>query len=216
MNLKDLHFKNMPRAAQAAVLIAMAGVLGGGFYHFFLQEPIAQCRTMQVEVERLQASVAQSQAIESQLRQFQAELAELESRLAELRKILPPEKETPIVLRSIQQMAASSDLKILKFAPQPLKTHDFYVDWPIQIQVEGSYNGLGYFFEKISRYARIINADNIAIKGIDKSTDRSRTLNASCTATTFVFQEEQAVPAETGSATAAVNNQNAPVNTAAR
>jgi type IV pilus assembly protein PilO len=130
----------------------------------------------------------------SQLEQFKTELAQLESRLNELRKILPPEKETPIVLRSIQQMAASSNLKILKFTPQPLKAHDFYVDWPIQIQVEGNYNGLGYFFEKISRYTRIINADNIAIKGIDNSTDRARTLSASCTATTFVFQEEQVAP----------------------
>jgi type IV pilus assembly protein PilO len=197
MNLKDLHFKNMPRMARVIVLAIVAGALCGAFYNFVLLKPIGQCKTLQADVDKLQASVSQAKAIESQLQQFKTELAQLELRLEELRKILPPEKETPIVLRSIQQMASASNLKILKFTPQPLKAHDFYVDWPIQIQVEGNYNGLGYFFEKISRYARIINADNIAIKGIDKSADRARTLSASCTATTFVFQEEQAVPPPT-------------------
>jgi type IV pilus assembly protein PilO len=194
MNLKDLRLKNMSRMAQATVLLVVAGALCGAFFYFVLQKPIAECKTLQTEIDALNVSVAQGKAIERQLEQFKTELAQLELRLNELRKILPPEKETPIVLRSIQQMASSSNLKILKFTPQPLKAHDFYVDWPIQIQVEGNYNGLGYFFEKISRYTRIINADNIAIKGIDKSTDRDRTLSASCTATTFVFQEEQVAP----------------------
>jgi type IV pilus assembly protein PilO len=194
MNLKDLRWKNMSGTAQAVALAVMAGALCGAFYYFILQKPIDECKTLQIEIEKLRASVAQGKAIESQLAQFKIDLAQLESRLIELRKILPPEKETPIVLRSIQQMAASSNLKILKFTPQPLKAHDFYVDWPIQIQVEGNYNGLGNFFEKISRYTRIVNADNIAIKGNDKSTDRAQTLSASCTATTFVFQEEQVAP----------------------
>lgn len=196
MDLKDLRFKNMPRPAQALVLVAVAGALCGAFYYYILRSSIDQCKVLQSEVDKLQVSVAQSKAIESQLQQFKTDLAQLEARLKELRKILPPEKETPIVLRSIQQMAASSNLKILKFTPQPLKAHDFYVDWPISIQIEGNYNGLGRFFEKISRYTRIINADNIAIKGIDKSPDQARTLSASCTATTFVFQEEQVAPPE--------------------
>jgi len=40
---------------------------------------------------------------------------------------------------------------------------------------------------------RIINIDNLVIKGIDGSTDRSKTLQSVCTATTFVFREDQVV-----------------------
>jgi type IV pilus assembly protein PilO len=194
MDLKGMSFESLPRPVQALVLAVLAVVLCGVFYFFFLKGTIEEGNKLQGEVTRLQASVAQGKAIESQLSRFKRELAQLEERLNVLSKILPAEKETPAVLRSIQQMAASSNLKILKFTPQPLKSHDFYVDWPIQIQVEGNYDGLGLFFEKISQYTRIINADNIGIKGIDNSTDRARTLGASCTATTFVFQEEQVAP----------------------
>jgi Tfp pilus assembly protein PilO len=50
---------------------------------------------------------------------------------------------------------------------------------------------LGLFFEKISQFTRIINADNISIKAVDGSTDPARTVTATCTATTFVFKEDE-------------------------
>ena len=70
----------------------------------------------------------------------------------------------------------------------------FYSDWPIQIDVEGNYNGLGTFFEKVSQATRIINVNSIMVTGFDKEQDMnpSHTLKASCTATTFVFKEDQA------------------------
>jgi Tfp pilus assembly protein PilO len=61
------------------------------------------------------------------------------------------------------------------------------------MEVQGCYNALGSFFEKVSRATRIINVENISIKGINNSTDSSSTLTATCTATTFVFREDQVV-----------------------
>lgn len=88
-------------------------------------------------------------------------------------------------------MAASSNLKINKFTPQLVIPRAFYSDWPIQIEVEGNYDGLGLFFEKVSQATRIIDVGTISIKGSDQLADPGRTLTASCTATTFVFKEDQ-------------------------
>jgi Tfp pilus assembly protein PilO len=97
----------------------------------------------------------------------------------------------------VQQMAASSNLKILKFTPQPVIPRAFYSDWPIQIEVEGNYDGLGMFFEKVSQATRIIDVGTISIKGAEQYSDSGRTLSATCTATTFVFREDQpAAPEE--------------------
>ena len=91
-------------------------------------------------------------------------------------------------------MAASSNLKILKFTPQPVVPRAFYSDWPIQIDVEGNYDGLGRFFERVSQATRIIDVGSISISGSkDQASDTSKTLSASCTATTFVFREDQVV-----------------------
>ncbi len=191
MAIKDYRFENLPRSAQILVFAVFVTGLSLAFYWYFIQSRIKEHRNLQADIARLELSVAQGTAIESRLRQFRQELAQLEQRLAVLQTILPAQKETPMVLRSVQRMAASSNLKINKFTPQPVVPRAFYSDWPIQIEVEGNYNGLGLFFEKVSQATRIIDVGNISIKGIDDPQDASKTLNASCTATTYVFREEQ-------------------------
>jgi type IV pilus assembly protein PilO len=195
MGIRDYKFENLPRSMQLAVLSAVAVALAGVFYSFYLQDRIAELDGLEAEVAALETSVAQTNAVASQLGKFKRDLAQLEQRLNLLRSILPGQKETHLVLRSVQEMAASSNLKITKFMPQPVVPRAFYVDWPIVMEVQGSYNAFGLFFEKISHYTRIVNVDNIAVKGLEGSTDPAQTLNATCTATTFVFREEPAAAA---------------------
>jgi type IV pilus assembly protein PilO len=195
MALSDYRIQNLPRRMQILIFGLLLLGLAVLFYMFYLKNSIEERDALRTEVRQLEASVAQAQAIESQLTRFKKELAEIEQRLEQLRSILPAQKETPQVLRNVQEMAASNNLKIVKFTPQPIAPRAFYVDWPIEIEVEGNYNGLGRFFEKISKSTRIIDVNKITIKGIDNSVDPARTLTAVCTATTFVFREDQAVNA---------------------
>jgi type IV pilus assembly protein PilO len=195
MSIKDFRFENLPRSTQIIIFAVLIGCLAVLFYWYFMKDLITERDALRTEIARLEVSVAQMTAVESQLNRFKQELAQLEERLAVLRSILPAQKETPTVLRSVQHMAAASNLKILKFTPQPVITREFYADWPINIEVEGNYNGVGTFFEKVSRATRIIDVGTISIKNIEGSMDPMRTLTASCTATTFVFREEQ-LPAE--------------------
>jgi type IV pilus assembly protein PilO len=191
MALSDFRFQNLSRRVQLAVFAVLMLCLAGAFYAYYLKDLIQRRNAIEVDIAKLEQAVAQGTAIESRLKRFRQELQQLEERLATLQSILPAEKETPSVLRSVQQMAASSNLKINKFIPKPIVPRVFYSDWPIEIDVEGNYDGLGAFFEKISQAARIINVDSIAINGIDKDNTPSHTLTANCTATTFVFREHQ-------------------------
>ena len=192
MAISDYRFDNLPRSVQIAVFTLIVCCLAFVFYLYYLKDQIKQRDVMQAEIAKLEKSVAQGTAIESQLKKFKQELAQLEDRLAVLQSILPAQKETPAVLRSVQQMAASSNLKIVKFTPQPIVPRAFYSDWPIQINVEGSYDGLGRFFERVSQATRIIDVGSISISGLREQAEGSgKTLTASCTATTFVFREDQ-------------------------
>ena len=192
MAMSDYRFENLPRSVQCAVFTVVLLCLAFVFYIYFMKDLIKKRDGIQAEIIKLERSVAQGTAIESQLKRFKQELAQLEERLKVLQSILPAQKETPNVLRSVQQMAAASNLKINKFTPQPVVPRAFYSDWPIQIEVEGSYNGLGAFFEKVSQATRIIDVGAIAVTGIDKQpSDQTNTLRATCTATTFVFREAE-------------------------
>ncbi len=190
MDLRKFKLENLPPLTQFIIFAVLAGGIAAAFYYFYLTGPIDELAALRTEVSQLEVSVAQGTAVMNKIAQFKRELADLEERLNVLRAILPAQKETPIVLRSVQQMAASSDLKILRFTPQTVIPRVFYSDWPINMEVQGSYDGLGLFFEKVSQSTRIINVDNINIKGIEGATSPAQTLRAVCTATTFVFRED--------------------------
>ena len=193
MPLSDFRPQNLSQRNQYILFGALALGIVGLFYYFYLADKLVEKQVLEAEVSKLEAEVEQGRAFESRKAAFIQEIAQLKERLQVLRSILPGEKETPIVLRGVQQMAAASNLKILRFTPQPVMPRTFYSDWPISIEVRGNYHALGQFFEKIGQYTRIINVDNIAIKGVEGDEAVPWTLTALCTATTFVFQEDQAV-----------------------
>jgi type IV pilus assembly protein PilO len=190
MALKDFKFENLPPSRQYVVLGIVALALAAIVYMYYLKDMVTQRSTLAQEVAKLEVSVAQATAAASRFNQVKKEMADLEERLRILRTVLPDQKLTPVVLRSVQEMATLSNLKLVKFNPKPLVSRAFHADWPISVETQGSYHALGKFFERISKSTRIINVGNISLKGIENSTDPTHTLNAACTATTFVFREE--------------------------
>ncbi len=195
MVFKVPKLESLPFRIQIGILAGLVVALTAASYFLYFRSAMDSRNLLQDEIRKLEISTAQGRAIETQLARFEAEIKQLDQRLEVLRAILPDQKETPTVLRSVQQMAAGSNLKIMKFQPMPVAPRTFYNDWPILIEVQGYYDALGLFFEKISQATRIINVDNISIKGIDGSTDPAKTLQAVCTATTFVFREDLVAPA---------------------
>lgn len=191
MALGNFKVENLPRNVQIALVAVLAVVLGVIGYVFYLSDLIAMRTALKAEIAKLEPVIAQTIEVQGRLTKFKREIAVLDARLDELRRILPSQKETPEVLRTVQSMAADSSLKIVKFAPQPVAPRAFYSDWPITMDVQGSYNSLGNFLDKIGRYQRIVNVNNMLIKNIEGSTDPARTLSATFTATTFVYRDDQ-------------------------
>jgi type IV pilus assembly protein PilO len=194
MQLKMPKLDALPIKVQIGVLVGVILALAAIAYLYYFQGALDNRASLMSEVKKLEDEVAQGKVVELQIKRFESELKQLDERLNVLRAILPDQKETPEVLRNVQQMAASSNLKILRFQPLPVVPRTFYSDWPIQIEVEGNYNALGMFFEKIGQFTRIINVDNIALRGISGKADPAKTLQANCTATTFVFKDQPVEP----------------------
>ena len=68
-----------------------------------------------------------------------------------------------------------------------MKPVEFYEEFPIEMQVVGRYHDLGIFLDRVSKYSRIINVDNLRI---GSGNEPGRTIQASLTATTFVYNDE--------------------------
>ena len=116
----------------------------------------------------LRVDISQGMAIAQQLPQFRAQVTDLEARLDGLKAILPEEKDFADLLRSLQTLAVQSNLTIKNFKPAPVVSKDLHAEWPINIGLDGTYHNLGLFYDRISRFSRIINIGNMAIKAKDK------------------------------------------------
>jgi type IV pilus assembly protein PilO len=184
-----LSLNKLPWYGQLIAFLVVCGGAAFGFWNLYVQEMQADIATRQARLDTMRAEIAKVTATARRLPEFQAQVTELEQRLDGLRAVLPEEKDVADILRRIQGLATQSNLAIQRFTPQPAVQKAMYSEVPFKLQAEGTYHSLGHFFDRISRFPRIINISNISIKS-KPTADSTATIVAECTATTFVLQAD--------------------------
>lgn len=181
----------LPLPGQIGVGALVAGIIGGLFYYFVYMPGQEDLAKKGKTLEGLQKENRELQAAAANLPQLQQKVKALEAQLDILKSILPPAKETPDLMKQVQYLATQSNLLIKIFAPGAAVTKEFYQEWPIKIDVEGSYHNLGAFFDKVGRLRRLVNVGGLKIRSLSTQT-MTRTVSASCVATTYVYVESTA------------------------
>lgn len=186
----NLSLSKLPWYGQIAafVILGVAGV--GAFYYYYELPARAEIAVKETTLTALRADIAKGQATEKKLPQFKAQVAELETRLSSLSEVLPEEKDGADLLRQMQTTAVQSNLVIKSFKPAPVVTKELHAEWPIALELDGTYHNLAQFFDRIGKFARIVNVSGLSVKG--KDSDSRATISASCVATTFVLLEKPA------------------------
>jgi len=184
--------ERLPFWGQVVLMLALAvGCVGIAYYLWpNLKQKGEEIATIKTELEDMNAKILEGQAIERQLAQFEQEVANLQRKLGDIQQILPTDTETGDLLRWIKNMSDQSNLELKTFAPGSLKPVDFYKEFPIEMDVVGRYHDLGIFLDRVSKYSRIINVDNLRMGSNQGGGDK--TIRASFTATTFVYDDKAA------------------------
>ena len=187
----NIGLTKLPWYAQvgAFVLLALASV--GAFYTYYEKPMRADMAVRQTELTSLRASVNAGLTTAKQLPEFRAQVTELEGRLDNLKAVLPEEKDAADLLRRLQIVATQSNLTIKGFKPAPTITKPLHAEWPISLELEGTYHNLATFFDRVGKFTRIINISALIVKGKAKPDPRS-TITATCIATTFVLLDKPA------------------------
>ena len=184
--MADNPLTKLPLAGQLGVSAVIAALICGGFYYFWYSDALEQQRQKETRLADLQKQIRALEATANRLPEFQREVQALEARLETLKRILPPEKEMPDLMRRIQYLAAQSSLQIRKFNPAAVITKDFYQEVPVSIDVEGTYHNMGAFLDRVSRMSRLVNMSDLKIKAQSTQT-LSNTIAVTSTATTYVY-----------------------------
>ena len=156
------------------------------FYMIYFKPQSGKLKTLKDDRVKLETEVIKLRAKQKELDKIQAEIKVLSGTLKELETIIPQGKETWDILNKIQQLALDSKLNIVNFSPEVLVPKEFYYEWPIPIEITGSYHNLAIFFDRLSRFSRLFKIDGFSIRSLSQQTSAS-TISASFTAKTYIF-----------------------------
>ena len=181
-------FEKVPFYGQVLIFLAMAAGIVLVAYAIYpgLGEMQDQIAKLEDEYAVKEAKIREGQAIEQRLPEFEREIENLKQKLGDIQQILPTNQETGDLLAWIKNVGDQSNLDLKSFSPGTLRPVEFYKEFPIEMQVVTRYHDLGIFLDRVSKYSRIINVDNLRIS---QSRERDKTINASFTATTFVYDD---------------------------
>jgi len=186
--MADNALTKLSLAGQLGVSVAIAALIGGGFYYLWYADKVKEENTKKAKREALQKEIRALEVTANKLQEFQREVQLLEAKLETLKRILPPERETPDLMRRVQALAGQSFLTIRKFNPATVTQKEFYQEVPINVELSGTYHNLGTFFDRVSRLSRLVNVKNLKVKSSTKQSANS-TIDAACQALTYVYQD---------------------------
>jgi type IV pilus assembly protein PilO len=190
----NISLTKLPWYAQvlAFVGLAIAGMTAFYFYYEVPQRDDIAAR--QAQLRDIIASNQKGYETAKKLNDFRKQVDDLEGRLTSIRAVLPEEKDAADLLRRMQSVAADSNLTIKSFKPAGVVAKQLHAEWPISLELTGTYHDLALFFDRVSKFTRIINISALDIKGDDKG-GSGTSIDATCTATTFVLLDKPAAPA---------------------
>jgi type IV pilus assembly protein PilO len=182
-------FKKVPYYGQVIIFLGIAlGIIAVAYWIYpNLAEDREEISRLEEEYSDKERKILEGQAIEQRLPEFVREIAELQQKLEDVQQILPTNRETGDLLRWIKNLGDQSNLDLKSFSPGKLKPVEFYKEFPIEMQVVTRYHDLGVFLDRVSKYSRIINVDDLKMNSAEV---RDKTIRANFTATTFVYDDE--------------------------
>jgi type IV pilus assembly protein PilO len=183
----NLGLNKLPWYGQVGAFLLLAVGAVAIYWNFYAVPAQVSLDEQKNRLTAIRTELDRARATARRLPEFRRDVSNLEVQLEHLRAVLPEERDVADLLRRVQAMATQSNLTIRGFAPKAVAKKQMHAEWPIGLQLEGTYHDLGAFLERVSRFPRIINVGAISIKARTGGDDGASTITADCTATTFVL-----------------------------
>jgi Tfp pilus assembly protein PilO len=163
-------------------------VIAGGVHYAWLRGVNADITRKTAELKGLQDEIQKGRAAERKLSQFREEVKRLELELAKLLQILPSARNTEDLIKRIETLTRQGDFTLKKFTPGEPVQKDFYSEYPIDISLEGTYHNLALFFDRMSRFSRIINVEDMKVGALEAP---GKSISANFVAKTFIYTGDE-------------------------
>ena len=149
-------------------------------------------RQQEARLADLQKQIRALEATANKLPEFQREVQALEARLETLKRILPPEKEMPDLMRRVQYLAAQSSLQIRKFNPAAPVTEGLLPGGPGHPRPRGHLPQPGSLPRPRQPHVPSREHGRRQDQGAGQAHDQQHDRGIGATATTYVYQDTPA------------------------
>jgi type IV pilus assembly protein PilO len=140
------------------------------FYNFYYTPKKEKEKNLVQTIESLDKEILKYEQISKKEKELEFIVKERKKFLEECQKILPTEKEIPMLLNNIAQLAKKRGLKVLQFVPKPEIQKNYYNEIPIEISFTGSFNNTFAFLNDVENLERLVNLISVEITQQDKDT----------------------------------------------
>ena len=187
----DLNSKPWYVAAIVGVVLGIAMFVVMNIYIF--KDIRTQIERLETSIDELEREIEKGRAAKADLPRLEEDIRNYEIELDRLRKILPTKRETDNLIKRAKQLTERGRFRLTRFTPGGFEDRDFFIEWPIRVGLDGTYHELGLFFDRLSRFSRIINVTELTINPT-RASDSGFTIHAEFVQRTYIYKEETPEP----------------------
>lgn len=197
------NFKQLPYVAQIGIVALVILLLAAGAYMFALQ-PLAKANQADaLTLKSKQAEVAQLTPYKTKLAELNQQTEILRVKMEAQRKVVPEEEEVPSFITLVEDQASAAGVEVRRYTPKETTAKEYYVEVPVDIDVDGPYYSVLKFYDRLQKSERIVNVSRLtmgSLKGGKSSVKRAykwspnETVSANCLLTTFYSTSKGGTP----------------------
>jgi type IV pilus assembly protein PilO len=167
--------KHMPLKARLVVALALGIVLP--LYFVFMDEVEAvdwELEDARTQYESIEIKYNKAKRQKNDMPELEKKHEFTQKQLAEAKKRLPDVYHMDSILEFVAKSSDESGVKLLEFTPNDEEFKDTgysYVEMPINLGVEGSYNQIGVFFDKLVHMEKMVHIRDLNAQQIQKQQD---------------------------------------------
>jgi len=165
------------------IVVIFAGCLTGG-YLLHIQNLQTELQSVVAEENQLRVEFEQEAFLAANLEEYRAQTVEMEASFEELLRQLPSETEVPGLVDDVTETGEGSGLEFENIGLQPEVVREFYIELPIDIDVEGDYHDFGTFVSGVASLDRIVTLHDFTI-----SAENPTSLSMNIIARTYRYRD---------------------------
>lgn len=185
--MAGLELETRPWYVALILGVVIAGGLIWASEEFVFKEIRQDIVNRTAQLEELREKVRQGRAVAKDREAFRQKVEQLETEWSRLLRILPTAKQTDELIKKIKALTERGSFRFVRFQPGGFAKRDFYSEWPINVNLEGTYHELALFFDRLARFSRIINVDSARISTLRSTRGTPYTITTNFTMKTFVY-----------------------------